>query len=75
MMEFAPAYGGITFAISNTVSNLSGFLAPIITGQLIDEDNSIERWQMAFWISGLINLPGLIAFQIFGTDEIQSWAL
>ena len=27
-----------------------------------------------FWISAIVNVPGLIAFQIFGTDEIQSWA-
>ena len=76
MMEFAPVYSGIIYAISNTVANLSGFLAPITTGRLIDggEENSIKRWQMAFWISALINIPGLIAFQIFGTDEIQPWA-
>ena len=29
MMEFAPVHAGLVFAISNTVSNLSGFLAPI----------------------------------------------
>ena len=107
MMEFAPAYGGLVFAISNTVSNFSGFLAPIsqyyiptfffyyvyifskslffpiytkylctliATGRLINGENTISRWQLAFWISAIVNIPGLIAFQIFGTDKIQSWA-
>ena len=30
--------------------------------------------QLAFWISALINVPGVIAFQIFGSDQIQTWA-
>jgi hypothetical protein len=100
MMEFAPVHAGLVFAISNTVSNLSGFLAPIsktyyrykkysivdrksknmllffilATGRLISGENTGSGWQLAFWISAIINVPGLIAFQIFGTDEIQSWA-
>ena len=49
MMEFAPLYGGIVFAISNTVSNISGFLAPITTGLLLGDENeksTIEQWQL-----------------------------
>ena len=49
MMEFAPLYGGIVFAISNTFSNISGFLAPITTGLLLgdkNEESTIEQWQL-----------------------------
>ena len=74
MMEYAPMHGGLVFAICNTVANLSGFLAPITTGRLIGEDNSLKNWQLAFWVAALVNLPGLIAFQIFGTDQILDWA-
>ncbi len=74
MFDFAPQYGGLVYAISNTVANMSGFLAPTTTGRLIDGENSLGNWQLAFWISAVINLPGLIAFQFFGTEEIQSWA-
>ena len=77
MMDFAPLYGGIVFAISNTFSNLSGFLAPLSTGALLGDDsesNSIKQWQLAFWVTALINIPGIIAFQIFGTETVQEWA-
>ena len=74
MMEFAPLYGGIVFAISNTFSNISGFLAPISTGALIGDNPTIEQWQLAFWVTALINVPGILAFTIFGTDEVQDWA-
>ena len=76
-MDFAPLYGGIVFAISNTFSNLSGFLAPLSTGALLGDDsesNSIKQWQLAFWVTALINIPGIIAFQIFGTETVQEWA-
>jgi len=61
-------------AISNTLSNTSGFLAPVTTGRLLKSNNSLEQWQLAFWISALVNVPGVIAFQIFGSDQIQTWA-
>ena len=53
---------------------MSGFLAPVTTGRLLDSNNSLSQWQVAFWISALLNVPGIIAYQIFGSDQIQPWA-
>ena len=78
MMDFAPLYGGVIFAISNTVAGISGFLAPLITGALLGEDeesSTIRQWQMAFLVTALASVPGLIMFQLFGSDQIQEWAL
>ena len=78
MMDFAPLYGGVIFAISNTVAGISGFLAPLITGALLGEDeesSTIQQWQMAFLVTALASVPGLIMFQLFGSDQIQEWAL
>ena len=50
------------------------FFFILATGRLISGENTGSGWQLAFWISAIINVPGLIAFQIFGTEEIQSWA-
>lgn len=74
MLDFAPTHTGIIFAISNTISNLSGFLAPITTGRLLEDENTLQRWQLAFWISGIVYFPGFVAFQFFGTDQLQHWA-
>ena len=76
-MDFAPLYGGVTFAISNTVAGISGFLAPLITGALLGEDKEssiIWQWQIAFLVTALASVPGLFMFQFFGTDQIQEWA-
>ena len=78
MMDFAPLYGGVIFAIANTVAGMSGFLAPLITGALLGEDeesSTIQQWQMAFLVTALASVPGLIMFQLFGSDQIQEWAL
>ena len=30
---------------------------------------------MAFLVTALASVPGLVMFQLFGTDQIQEWAL
>jgi len=74
MLDFAPKYSGAIFAVSNTLANTSGFLAPQVTGHLLDGNNSIERWQLAFWVSAIIYVPGFVTFLIFGTDKVFHWA-
>ena len=72
-LDFAPNYAGAIMAVSNTVANLSGFLAPQTTGYLLNKENSLSQWQLAFWISAAVYVPGFLLFAIFGTDEIQIW--
>ena len=77
MIDFAPLYGGVIFTISNTVARISGFLAPLITGALLweDEESSIiQQWPIAFLVTALASVPGLVMFECFGTDQIQEWA-
>lgn len=74
MLDFAPKYSGAIFAVSNTLANTSGFLAPQLTGHLLDGNNSIERWQLAFWITCVIYIPGFLSFLCFGTDKVFPWA-
>ena len=74
MLDFAPAHASVIMGISNFVANFTGFLAPQTTGHLLNIENSIGQWQLAFWISALIYVPGFIAFAIFGTDKILPWA-
>ncbi len=74
MLDFSPKHSGIVFAISNTFANISGFLAPQLTGHLLDISDSIEQWRLAFWITAIIQLPGAILFLIYGTDKILPWA-
>lgn len=74
MLDFAPAFSAVIFGVSNTMANITGILAPETTGLLLKNDNSLQGWQLAFWISAIVYLPGFILFMIFGTDELKDWA-
>ena len=45
-LDFAPAQAGAIFAVTNTVANLSGFLAPQTTGHLLNIEDSLSQWQV-----------------------------
>ncbi len=63
------------YGISNTFGQAAGFMAPQTTGIILRNDNSHTNWLLSFWISAIIYLPGFLAFQLFSTDQVQSWAL
>ena len=75
-LDFAPNQAGAIFAVTNTIANLSGFLAPQTTGRILEINSNFDllgRWQLAFWLSALVYLPGFLLFQAWGTDQPQPW--
>ena len=46
-LDFAPAQAGAIFALTNTVANLSGFLAPQTTGHLLNIKETLSQWQVS----------------------------
>ncbi|XP_076803041.1 sialin-like isoform X1 [Clavelina lepadiformis] len=73
-IDIAPKYGGIVYGISNTVANISGFLAPQVVGLLLLDGNNLGQWQLVFWISAAFYLFGAVMYLIFGSGVEQSWA-
>ena len=41
---------GIVFGVSNTVSNIPGFLGPAIVGFLLTDYSDTTQWYTVFWI-------------------------
>ena len=70
MLDFAPLYSGVIMGFSNTVANLTGILAPLTTGLLLDAGNTLEQWRVAFWISAAIYVSGWVAFQVQSGSKI-----
>ena len=50
MLDIAPDYSGIIFGVSNTLSNVPGFVAPTIVGYLLTDYSDSSQWQAVFWI-------------------------
>ncbi len=71
---FVLRFSAVIMGFSNTWANFTGFLAPQTTGHLVKSSNSLGSWQLAFWITALIYIPGFLVFLFFGSDQLQEWA-
>ncbi|XP_039260371.2 sialin-like [Styela clava] len=75
IIDLAPRYSGITCGVINAIGNFPGFLAPQMAGLILLNGQTIQQWQYVFWMSALVATVGFIFFAIFGSGEVQSWAI
>ncbi|XP_061692413.1 sialin isoform X2 [Syngnathoides biaculeatus] len=73
-LDIAPSYAGILLGITNTFATVPGMVGPVVARSLT-ANNTIEEWQMVFYIAAAINLFGATFYAIFGRGAVQSWAL
>ncbi|XP_029519462.2 sialin-like isoform X3 [Oncorhynchus nerka] len=73
-IDIAPRYAGVLLGITNTFGTIPGVVAPIITGYLT-KDQSLAGWRSVFCLSAGISAVGAFIFTLFGSGEVQKWAL
>lgn len=73
-VDIAPSYAGILFGITNCISALSGFLAPLVASVLTGNHTQSE-WQRVFFVCAGLSAFGGIFFAIFAKGEVQTWAV
>ncbi|XP_015781181.1 sialin-like [Tetranychus urticae] len=74
--EVAPDLAGSVFGITNTTAAISGFMSPLIVGELLESglDHS-EAWRYVFFIgAGVMTFGGLV-FLIFAKAEPVPWGV
>lgn len=71
-IDIAPSYAGLLFGVTNTVSAVPGFLAPILAGALT-HNGTQEEWQKVFIVCASFACLGAIVFAIFSKGEVQKW--
>ncbi|XP_076349732.1 sialin-like isoform X3 [Tachypleus tridentatus] len=74
-LDLAPAYAGVVMGIVNTVSSFPGIFAPTVAGALTEHAETIEHWGIVFYLSGGICMVGAIIFVLFGSSDLQPWAV
>ena len=74
-LDLAPAYAGTLLGLANTLSATSGFLGPEVVGALTYRESSRAQWQKVFYISAAIYSFGAAIFVVFGSGELQDWAV
>ncbi|XP_059587184.1 sialin isoform X3 [Alligator mississippiensis] len=73
-LDIAPSYAGILLGITNSFATIPGMVGPVIA-KLLTHHNTMGEWQTVFYIAASINLFGAIFFALFGSGEVQDWAV
>ncbi|KAG9350533.1 hypothetical protein JZ751_026899 [Albula glossodonta] len=73
-LEIAPSYAGILLGMSNTFATIPGMVGPVIA-RALTHSNTIQEWQIVFYISAGINVFGATFFTLFGQGKVQPWAV
>ena len=75
MLDIAPDYAGIVFGVSNTVSNIPGFVGPLIVGSVLTDYSNTTQWKTVFWISFSVHILGSLLYLTKGSAALQDWAV
>jgi len=74
-LDLAPIYAGTLKGLANTLAAVAGFLAPEVVGALTYHESTRAQWQKVFYISAAIYGFGATIFVVFGSGELQDWAV
>ncbi|XP_055942792.1 sialin-like [Argiope bruennichi] len=73
-LDLSPEYAGTLMGIANTVSNLTGFIVPLIVGTLTDQQQTLHQWRYVFGITVLVLSTTSLVFLFFSSSKKQDWA-
>ncbi|KAK3853809.1 hypothetical protein Pcinc_039667 [Petrolisthes cinctipes] len=71
--DISPNFAGSIKGIANTVGSVTGFVAPLITGIIINNNQTLRAWNNVFMIGAVISIIPATHFLIWGTDKVQPW--
>ena len=70
----APLYCGTLFAMTNSLANTAGFLVPLVTGFITNQDSSRETWSYVWIIFVGVSAFGGLVYILLADCNQQSWA-
>lgn len=71
--ELAPNFAGTLTGISNTLATIPGFLAPVVTGAIINNEQTLSRWREVFQLVSLVYLVVCSLYLIYMSADVQPW--
>ncbi|XP_054568115.1 probable small intestine urate exporter [Eptesicus fuscus] len=72
-MDIAPRYTGFIRGLSLVFIQLSGVIAPTVSGFFLSQDAQLG-WRNIFLLSAAVDVSGLVFFLVFSRAEVQDWA-
>merc|ERR1719282_258258 len=74
-LDISPHYAGQLFGVSNTIANFAGILAPMVTGNILDDktgEDAIPRWRLAFSTAACVYILALVLAAFFFPRQAYS---
>lgn len=73
-IDLTPEYAGTVFGLVNSLGNLTGILAPIITDR-ITEDGTRAEWNVVFYLSAGLALFGAMFYSFLGSSDRRHYGV
>ena len=71
-IDIAGPRAGIVMGCTNTAGTLAGILPPLISGWVLDDDDSdAKRWQTIFFIAAGVQMFACVVYGVFGSGKRQ----
>ncbi|GBN42764.1 Putative inorganic phosphate cotransporter [Araneus ventricosus] len=72
-IDMSPTFAGSLFGLSNTIASSASFLLPVITGLMLNEEQTLAQWNNIFFMCTAVIMSAGIVFYAFGSAEVQPW--
>ncbi|XP_016958620.1 putative inorganic phosphate cotransporter [Drosophila biarmipes] len=72
-IDLSPNYAGTLMGLTNGAANVMSGVAPLIVGQIVDDETSVTQWRWVFLLAAAFYFLGNLLFVIFGSTEVQWW--
>ncbi|XP_046965584.1 putative inorganic phosphate cotransporter isoform X1 [Vanessa cardui] len=72
-LDISPRFAGILMAFTNCLANLTGLLAPIVAGYIIEGKPTQAQWRIVFYIAGGVYIFCATFYNLFGSGRRQEW--
>ncbi|RZC43008.1 sialin [Asbolus verrucosus] len=71
--DLAPNFAGTLYGVANCIGSTTGFITPLIVGELTSENNGLYEWHIIFCIGATVYIVSGLVFCVFGSAELQPW--
>lgn len=74
-IDMAPDFAGTLMGLTSFWGSVAGIIAPYVVGVLTENQPTLDRWNIAFYIIVGVYIITTVIFVIFGSAELQPWAV
>lgn len=71
--DLAPNLAGTLMGFTSTAANITGFIAPSVTGLITNDNQTLSAWRTVFLISAAMYLVVCTFHLIFISADVQPW--